>query len=142
MHIKIHGQTLFVDVSIEVSECLDQANRKTENLAHEQRRHWDDREYDEAIIFRECSRNLYETPEQWLIRKETIQEIAEALESCTEVQRQRFLLLALEGLSYSEIAKRCGCPKAAVQDSIEAVRKKCKEFLNNDPTKRDFRAIQ
>ena len=62
--------------------------------------------------------------------------------ACTEVQRQRFLLFALEGLSYSEIAKRCGCSKGAVQDSIEAVRKKCREFLNSDPTKRDFRAIQ
>ena len=41
-----------------------------------------------------------------LCRKETLQEIAEALGSCTEVQRQRFLLFALEGLSYAEIAKR------------------------------------
>ena len=101
----------------------------TKNLAHEQRRHWDDREYDEAVIFRECNRGLYETPEQGLIRKETLQEIAEALESCTEVQRQRFLLFALKGLSYSDIAKHCGCSKAAVQDSIEAVRKKCKRIF-------------
>lgn len=142
MHIKIHGQIQSVDVSIEVSEYLDQVKHKNENLAHEKRRHWDDREYDEAIIFRECNRSLYETPEQWLCRKETLQEIAEALESCTEVQRQRFLLFALEGLSYAEIAKGCDCSKAAVQDSIEAVRKKCREFLNTDPTKRDFRAIQ
>ena len=142
LNIKIHGQSVSVEVSIEVSEYLDQANHKTENLAHEQRRHWDDREYDEAIIFRECNRSLYEMPEKCLIRKETAQEIAEALESCTEIQRQRFLLFALEGLSYSEIAKRCGCSKGAVQDSIEAVRKKCKEFLNSDPTKRHFRAIQ
>ena len=129
LNIKIHGQTTSVEVSIEVSEYLDHAKHKVENLVHEQRRHWDGREYDEAIIFRECTRSLYETPEQWLIRKETMQEIAEALESCTEVQRQRFLLLALEGLSYSDIAKRCGCSKGAVQDSIEIVRKKCKRFF-------------
>ena len=129
LNIKIHGQSVSVEVSIEVSEYLDQSNHKTKNLAHEQRRHWDDREYDEAIIFRECNRSLYETPEQCLIRKETLQEIAEALESCTEVQRQRFLLFALEGLSYSDIAKRCRCSKGAVQDSIEAVRKKCKRFF-------------
>ncbi len=142
MYIKIHGQTVSVDVSIEVCEYLAQANHKNENLAHEKRRHWDDREYDEDIIFHECGQSLYETPEQWLIRKETLREIAKALESCTEVQRQRFLLFTLEGLSYSQIAKRYGCSKAAVQDSIESVRKKCREFLNTDPTKRDFRAIQ
>ena len=142
LKIKNHGQFVSVEVSIEVSEYLDQAKHRTENLAHEKRRYWDGREYDDYIIVHECNRSYTETPEQWLIRKETLQEIAEALESCTEVQRQRFLLLALEGLSYSEIAKRCGCSKGAVQDSIEAVRKKCREFLNSDPTKRDFRAIQ
>lgn len=142
IHVNIHGQTVTVEVSIEVSEYLDQVNHKTENLIHEKRRHWDKREFDDHVIIHEFSRSLYETPEQWMCRKETLQEIAEALESCTEVQRQRFLLYALEGLSYSDIAKHCGCSKAAVQDSIEAVRKKCKEFLNSDPTKRDFRAIQ
>jgi len=138
--INIHGQTVTVDVSIEVSEYLDQAKRKTENLAHEKRRHWDKREFDDHVIVHECSRSLYETPEQWLCRKETLQEIAEALESCTEVQRRRFLLFALEGLSFAEIAKRCGCSKGAVQDSIEAVRKRCRKFLNTAPTKCDFRA--
>ena len=129
IYIKINERTVSVDVSVEVYQYIDQANHKTENLTHEKRRHWDDREYDEATIFHECNRSYTETPEQWLIRKETLQEIAEALENCTEVQRQRFLLFALEGLSYSEIAKRCGCSKGAVQDSIEAVRKKCKEFF-------------
>ena len=142
VHIKIDGQAVTVDVSIEVGEYLDRAKHKNENLAHEKRRHWDEREYDDYIIAHECNRSYSETPEQWLIRKETLQEIAEALESCTEVQRQRFLFFALEGLSYSEIAKRCSCSKGAVQDSIETVRKKCHEFLNIDPTKRHFRAKQ
>ena len=71
IRINIHGQSVSVNVSIEVSEYLDHANHKTENLAHEQRRHWEVQEYNEAIIFRECNRSLYETPEQCLIRKET-----------------------------------------------------------------------
>ena len=129
LKIKIHGQVVTVDISIEVSEYIDHANHKTENLAHEKRRHWDGREYNDYIVAHECNRSYTETPEQWLCRKETLQEIMTALESCTEVQRQRFLLFALEGLSYSEIAKRCGCSKAAVQDSIEAVRKKCRSFF-------------
>ncbi len=40
---------------------------------------------------------------------------------CTEAQRRRLLLYALEGLSYAEIAGLCHCSKAAIQDSIEAV---------------------
>lgn len=82
MHIKIHGQTLSVDVSIEVSEYLDKANHKTENLAHEQRRHWDDREYDEAII--------REDFEEYSIEAEVIDTLKEQLkarEYCEVIQK-------------------------------------------------------
>ena len=48
--IKLNGQALSVDVSMEVYEYLDRADHKAENLAHEQRRHWDGREFDEYII--------------------------------------------------------------------------------------------
>ena len=63
--------------------------------------------------------------------KETMLEILKALAQCTENQRRRFLLYALEGLSYAEIGQLCGCSKVAVHYSIEAVRKKCKEFLTD-----------
>ena len=75
VHIKIHGQSETVKVSVEVYEYLDRANHKTENLFHEQRRHWDGREFDEYIVAHECSRIYYETPEDWLCRKETLREI-------------------------------------------------------------------
>jgi len=130
--IKFGGQAVSVEVTIEVYEYLDRADHKNENLAHEKRRHWDRREFDEYIIARE-GRGYSETPEQWLCRKETLQEIMAALESCTEVQQQRFLLFALDGLSYAEIGKLCGCSKYAVRDSIAAVRKKCRNFFENGP---------
>lgn len=129
VHIKVYGQSVSVKVSVEVREYLDRANHKTENLFHEQRRHWDGREFDEYIVANECSRSYYETPEEWLCRKETLHEIITALESCTEIQCKRFLLFALNGLSYSDIGKWYGCSKYAVRDSIEAVRKRCKDFL-------------
>ena len=84
VHIKIHGQTVSVEVSAEVGEFLDRADHKTENLFHEQCRHWDGREFDEYIVAHECSRSYYETPEDWLCRKETLWEITAALESCTQ----------------------------------------------------------
>ena len=64
VHIKICGQSVNVEVSVEVGEYLDRANYKTENLFHEQRRHWDGREFDEYIIAHECSRSYYEMPEE------------------------------------------------------------------------------
>ena len=132
VHIKICRQSVDVEVSVEVGEYLDQADHKTENLFHEQRRHWDRREFDEYIVAHECSRSYYETPEEWLCRKETLHEIMTALESCTAKQRYRFLLYALEGLSCSQIGNICGCSKSAIMRSIEAVRRKVKCFLQTE----------
>ena len=54
--INIDGQVLSVEVTVEVYEYLDRANHKEENLAHEKRRHWDSREFDEYIVLTEgCS---------------------------------------------------------------------------------------
>lgn len=130
VHIKLYRQSVNVEVSVEVYEYLDRAEHKTENLFHEQRRHWDGREFNEYIVVHECSRSYYETPEEWLCRKETLHEIMTVLESCTEIQRQRFFLYALEGLSCTQIGNICGCSKYAVWNSIDAVRKKCKKILS------------
>ena len=127
--INIDGQALSVEVTVEVYEYLDRADHKEENLAHEKRRHWDSRELDEYIVLTEGCSCYYQTPEQWVCRKETMLEIIAALAHCTEAQRRRFLLYALEGLSYAEIARICRCSKAAIQDSIEAVRKKIKKLF-------------
>ena len=53
------------------------------------------------------------------------------LETCTEAQRRRFLLYALDGLSLAEIGVLCGCSKVAVYQSVEAVRKKFINFFEN-----------
>ena len=131
--IKVNGPALSVDVSMEVYEYLDRADHKAENLAHEQRRHWDGREFDEYIIATEGIGIYSETPEEFLCRSETLDELLFVLDSCTETQRRRFLLYALEGLSYSEIGLVCGCSKSAVQSSIEAVRKIFQTFFKNRP---------
>lgn len=131
--IKINGQAVSVEVSIEVYEYLEQSDRKTENLAHEQRRHWDGREFDEYIIATEGMEGYRETPEQYICRMETLNELMTILDTCTEVQRHRFLLYALDGLSLAEIGKLCGCSKYSVWDSIEAVRKIFKDSFKNHP---------
>ena len=126
--INIGGQIASVEVSIEVYEYLYAANRKEENLSHEQRRHWDAREFDEYIVFAEGRSCYCQSPEQIILRRETMQAIREALMCCTEHQRQRFLMYALEDMSCAQIAVLYSCSRVAVHYSIEAARKKCKEF--------------
>ena len=51
---------------------------------------------------------------------ETLHELMAVLDTCTEAQRRRFLLYALDGLSLAEIGVLCGCSKVAVYQSVEA----------------------
>ena len=136
--INIDGQALSVEVTVEVYEYLDRADHKEENLAHEKRRHWDSREFDEYIVLTEGRSCYYQTPEQWVCRKETMLEIKAALALCTEAQRRRFLLYALDGLSYEQIARLDGCSKYTVRDSVEAARKKFQDFFKNRPHETRF----
>ena len=129
--INYNGQALSVEVTVEVYEYLDRADHKTENLAHEQRRHWDGREFDEYIAFTEGVGVYSETPEEYLCRMETLHDLMAVLDTCTEAQRRRFLLYALDGLSLAEIGMLCGCSKVAVYQSVEAVRKKFINFFEN-----------
>ena len=129
MEITINYCGQAVSVSVEVYEYLTQADHKAENLAHEQRRHWDGREFDEYIIATEGRLPYCATPEELVCQRETLDELLAVLALCTDTQRKRFLLYALNGLSFSEIAEMYGCTKGSVQTSINAVRKIFRKFL-------------
>ena len=119
--IKINGRMVSVEVNDEVAECYDQGRRKAENLYHEKRRHWDDREFDEYIVITEGRLPYCATPEELVCQRETLDEIMAVLALCTSIQRERFLLHALYDYSYDEIARICGCSKSAVQKSVNTV---------------------
>ncbi len=125
--IKINGRMVSVEVSAEVAEYMDTSRRKAENLSHE-RRHWDVREFDEYIVADEGFLPCQYTPEDLACQQETLGEIFSVLDTCTETQRERFLLFALDVFSYAEIRRMCGCSKEAVHLSVEAVRKKFLKF--------------
>ena len=131
--IKITGGKVSVEVSSEVADCCDQFNRKAENLSHEKRRHWDDRAFDEYIVATEGLLPYQPTPEDIVCQRETLALLVSVLDSCTAVQRERFLLYALYGFTYEEIGKLSNCSKSSVQSSIEAVRKKFLTFFKKGP---------
>ena len=126
--IKINGRMTVVEVSAEVAEVMDAGRRKAENLSHEQRRHWDGREFDEYIVAAEGLMPCQYTPEDLACQQETLDEIFSVLDTCTPVQRERFLLFAPDGYSCAEIGRMKGCSGEAVRLSIDAVRKKFLKF--------------
>ena len=107
--IKINGRMVSVEVGGEVTECYNQGRRKSENLYHEKRRHWDDREFDEYIVAAEGLLPYQPTPEDIVCQRETLDLLLSILDTCTTVQRERFLLYALYGYSYAEIGMLCEC---------------------------------
>ena len=123
--INYNGQAVAVEVTLEVYEFLDRADHKAENLSR------DGREFDEYIVATEGVGIYGETPEEYLCRMETLDELMAVLDTCTEAQRRRFLLYALDGLTLAEIGTVCGCSKVAVYQSVEAVRKKFINFFEN-----------
>ena len=57
---------------------------KPRTCPHEQRRHWDGREFDEYIVATEGVGIYGETPEEYLCRMETLGELMAVLDTCTE----------------------------------------------------------
>ena len=127
--IKINGRDINAEVTVEVCEYLDQSNRKAENFAHERRRHWDDREFDEYIVAAEGLLPYCTTPEELVCQRETWDEIMAVLALCTDTQRERFLLYALYDFNYAEVGRLCRCTRESVRESIVAVRKKFFKFF-------------
>ena len=72
----IRDRAVAVEVTLEVYEFLDRADHKAENLSHEQRRHWDSREFDEYIVATEGVGIYGETPEEYLCRMETLDAVS------------------------------------------------------------------
>ncbi len=131
--IRINGRMVSVEVNDDVAKCYVQGRRKAENLYHEKRRHWDDREFDEYIVAAEGLLPYQPTPEDIVCRRETLALLLSILDTCTAIQRERFLLYALYGFGYTEIGMMQGCSRESVYESIRAVRRKFLKFFSNHP---------
>ena len=127
--IKKHRRNVSYEDAADLNEFWELTKRFDRSFYREQHDHWDERGYDEYIVVTEGRLPYSETPEQYVCRMETREEILAVLARCTATQRKRFLLHALYDLSYDEVAKVCGCSKVAVHLSIEAVRKKFLKFF-------------
>ena len=127
--IRKHRRNLSYDDATTLDELWVIAKQFDRSFYRERKDPWDERGYDEYIVVTEGRLPYCETPEQYVCRMETRQEILAVLALCTEKQRERFLLHALYDLSYEEVGKICGCSDVAVLKSISAVRKKFLKFF-------------
>ena len=127
MHI---GETEYTYVTKEVYEALTETFRK-EAHAQEMRdlRHVTKEGYTEGET-EDLAFDSGESLEDMVIRQMELETLQKAMQSLTEVQRERLHLYFFEGLTYRQIAEKKRIGEKNVRESITGAIKKIKKFFD------------
>lgn len=124
------GETEYTYVTKEVYEALTETFRK-EAHAQEMRdlRHITKEGYTEGET-EDLAFESGESLEDMVIRQMEMETLQKAMQSLTEVQRERLHLYFFEGLTYRQIAEKKGIGEKNVRESITGAIKKIKKFFD------------
>ena len=124
------GETEYTYVTKEVYEALTETFRK-EAHAQEMRdlRHITKEGYTEGET-EDLEFESGESLEDMVIRQMELETLQKAMQSLTEVQRERLHLYFFEGLTYRQIAEKKGVGEKNVRESIAGALKKIKNFFD------------
>ena len=124
------GETEYTYVTKEVYEALTETFRK-EAHAQEMRdlRHITKEGYTEGET-EDLAFESGESLEDMVIRQMELETLQKAMQSLTEVQRERLHLYFFEGLTYRQIAEKKGIGEKNVRESITGAIKKIKKFID------------
>ena len=124
------GETEYTYVTKEVYEALTETFRK-EAHAQEMRdlRHVTKEGYTEGET-EDLAFDSGESLEDMVIRQMELETLQKAMQSLTEVQRERLHLYFFEGLTYRQIAEKKGIGEKNVRESITSAIKKIKKFFD------------
>lgn len=98
---------------------------REEALEKELERHIDDREMDDTLLSDEAQ-TLADSAETEMMLRDMVRSV---LSSCSEIQKERFVLYVRDGYRLEEIAAMQRCNVSAVHKSVHAILKKLKLFL-------------
>ena len=124
------GETEYTYVTKEVYEALTETFRK-EAHAQEMRdlRHVTKEGYTEGET-EDLAFDSGESLEDMVIRQMELETLQKAMQSLTEVQRERLHLYFFEGLTYRQIAEKKRIGEKNVRESITGAIKKIKKFFD------------
>ena len=124
------GETEYTYVTKEVYKALTETFRK-EAHAQEMRdlRHITKEGYTEGET-EDLAFDAGESLEDMVIRQMELETLQKAMQSLTEVQRERLHLYFFEGLTYRQIAEKKGIGEKNVRESITGAIKKIKKFFD------------
>lgn len=124
------GETEYTYVTREVYEALTETFRKKAH-AQEMRdlRHITREGYTEGET-EDLAFDSGESLEDMVIRQMELETLQKAMQSLTEVQRERLHLYFFEGFTYRQIAEKKGIGEKNVRESITSAIKKIKKFFD------------
>lgn len=124
------GETEYTYVTREVYEALTETFRKKAH-AQEMRdlRHITREGYTEGET-EDLAFDSGESLEDMVIRQMELETLQKAMQSLTEVQRERLHLYFFEGFTYRQIAEKKGIGEKNVKESITSAIKKIKKFFD------------
>ena len=123
------GKTIFVDVSPEVAEVIEETDRKLRSQGRQGRRHLDSREYidgisDTTVIYpQEDIANL-------VIRMDRYNQLYAAIETLTPTQRRRVRRYFFEGLNYRKIGEMEGVGFKTIHCSVVQAIEKMRKYID------------
>jgi RNA polymerase sigma-70 factor (ECF subfamily) len=114
-----------VEVTKEIFDVFEEGRRQKIREENEFSRHGDKYEklpYEDLPDWYNLSEHVE--------HRDNLKKIMDILDSCTEIQKERFLLNTIHGMTYREIAEAELCSWQAVKHSVGQVWDKIKNTLN------------
>ena len=124
------GETEYTYVTKEVYEALTETFRKEahaqemRDLRHVTREGYTEGETEDLVF------DSGESLEDMVIRQMELETLQKAMQSLTEVQRERLHLYFFEGLTYRQIVEKKGIGEKNVRESITGAIKKIKKYFD------------
>ena len=114
-----------IEVSNDVFSAFDRFELDDISKLHKQDKHIDLRPIDENYIYKKDEESI----EEYIIRKNESEELHNAINQLTEIQKRRIKYYYFEDLNFSEIARLEKCNESSIRESIYSGIEKLKNIL-------------
>ena len=128
--VDVHGDTVIVEVSRDVYRSIQEADRIEARIGRSERRHRDCGELSDHDVYIRAFHES-DTTENAFIESMDSEAVVSAIEALPAIQRRRFLLFHVKGLTLKEIAGIEGATAVSIHLSIKCAEKNLQGMLKD-----------
>ena len=123
------GKTIFVDVSPEVAEVIEETDCKVRSQGRRDRRHLYAGEYIDGVT-ETIAVHTQEDIAGYVIRMDRYHQLYAAMETLTPAQRRRVRLYFFEGMTYRKIGDMEGVSHKTIHCSVVQAKEKMRKYID------------